>query len=97
MGTSVSVNQTASNGPMPEVLAKLGNQERLSDQEFAQYLMYIYAMLTHHWQVYYQFQNGMIEKGVFDAYVSRLQVILGTSLARSIWHARVKKSFPIDF
>lgn len=67
MGTSVSINETASSGPIPVILAKLAARERLTDGEYAQYLMYIWAMLTHHWQVYYQFQNGMIDESVFDA------------------------------
>ena len=41
MGTSVSINETASNGPIPEILAKLELGERLTVGEFAQYLMYI--------------------------------------------------------
>lgn len=97
MGTSVSVNQTASTGPIPITLAKLGMGERLTEGEYAQYLMYIWAMLTHHWQVYYQFQNGMIDQSVFDAYVARLNVILSTSLSRAIWRTHVKSSFPVDF
>jgi hypothetical protein len=48
MGTSVSINETSSTGPIPEILAKLEMQERLNEKEFAQYLMYTWAMLTHH-------------------------------------------------
>ncbi len=97
MGTSVSINETASTGPIPEILAELEMQERLNKKEFAQYLMYIWAMLTHHWQVFHQYENGMIDKKVFDAYVMRLQIILNTSLSRGMWRARMKRSFPKDF
>lgn len=97
MGTSVLVNQTASAGPVPEILAKLENNERLTGDEFAQYVMYIYAMLTHQWQVYYQYQNGMIDQDVFNVYAARLRVVLNSSLARAIWGHRVKRGFPKDF
>jgi hypothetical protein len=97
MGTSVSINETASSGPVPEIPAKLAGCERLTDGEFAQFLMYIWAMLTHHWQGYYQFKNGMIDESVFGAYVARLQVILSTPLSRAMWRTRVKSSLPVDF
>ena len=97
MGTSVSVNQKAADGPIPVIVAKLETGERLSDGEFAQYLMYIWAMLTHQWQVFHQFQNGMIDVSVFDAYVARLKFIFSTSLSRGIWRTHVKLSFPDDF
>ncbi len=97
MGTSVLVNQTASAGHVPAILAKLETGQRLSEEEFAQYLMYLWAMLTHHWQVFYQFQNGMIEKSVFDSYVGRLQTVLNSSLSRAIWRSRMQSRFPVDF
>lgn len=97
MGTSVSVNQTASNGPVPSILAKLEQKERLTEEEFAQLLMYIWAMLTQHWQVFHQYQNGMIEKNIFDAYMARLRVTLGPSISRAMWSKRIKNSFPADF
>ena len=97
MGTSVSINEAASSGPVPGILAKLENQEQLVDEEFAQLLLHIWAMLTHHWQVFHQYQNGMIAKDVFDTYMTRLQLTLSTSLSRSMWHGRLKKSFPADF
>jgi hypothetical protein len=97
MGTSVSVNETASTGPLPAILAKLEMDKQLVPEEFAQYILHIYAMLTHQWQVHYQFQNGMIDENVFDAYVARLKVIMSTSLARSLWRTRMKNSFPEDF
>jgi hypothetical protein len=97
MGTSVSINETSSIGPIPEILAKLELHERLDEKEFARYLMYIWAMLTHHWQVFYQYQNGMIDQEVFNAYVARLRIVLNTSLSRGMWRTRMRKSFPKDF
>jgi hypothetical protein len=97
MGTSVSINETASSGPIPPILARLEMGERLTEGEFAQYLMYIWAMVTHHWQVYYQFQNGMIEENVFNSYVARLKIILGTPLSRGLWDKRLKNTFPVDY
>lgn len=97
MGTSVSVNETASMGPIPVILAKLETGGHLTDDEFAQYLMYLYAMLTHQWQVYYQYKSEMIDEKVFDAYKGRLAIILNTSLSRGMWRTRIRKSFPGDF
>ncbi len=97
IGMSVSISETASSGPMPAILAKLEKHERLTDEEFAQHLMYIWAMLTHHWQIYNQYQNGMIDQNVFDAYVGRLRLTLSTSVSRAMWSVRLKNSFPNDF
>ncbi len=97
MGTSVSINETASIGPIPEILGKLEVQERLNEKEFAQYLVYLWAMLTHSWQVFHQHQNGMIDEKVFEAYVARLRMVLNTSLSRGMWRARMREGFPNDF
>ena len=97
MGTSVSVNEAASSGPLPEILAKLGNKERLDDEEFASFLLHIWAMLTHHWQVFHQYQNGMIEREIFDIYMTRLRLTMSSSLSHALWRTRLKDSFPIDF
>lgn len=97
MGTSVSINETASTGPVPGILAKLEKQERLTDDEFAQYLLHIWAMLTHHWQVFHQYQNGMIDEDIFDRYMARLQLIMAPSLARAMWRSRLKHGFTVDF
>ena len=97
MGTSVSVNETSSTGPVPAILAKLEMDKQLTPDEFAQFIIHTYAMLTHQWQVFYQFKNDMIDDSVFNAYVARLKVIMSTSLSRSLWQSRMKNSFPDDF
>lgn len=97
MGTSVSINETASTGPVPEILAKLEKQERLTDGEFAQYLLHLWAMLTHHWQVFHQYQNGMIDQDIFERYIARLQLIMAPPLARALWRSRIKDGFTVDF
>jgi hypothetical protein len=97
MGTSVAVNETSSTGPVPGILAKLEMGQQLTPEEFATFIIHTYALLTHQWQVYYQYQHGMIDESVFDAYVARLKVIMNTSLSRSLWHTRIKSSFPDDF
>jgi hypothetical protein len=97
MGTSVSVNHTASAGPIPGIAAKLESRERLTGEEFAQYVLFIWAMLTHHWQIFYQHQHGMIDDAVFEAYKARLHAILGTSLSSAIWRSRIKSGFPVEF
>ena len=97
MGTSVSINATASTGPVPTILAKLERGDHLTDDEVAQYLMYLFAMLTHFWQLYYQFQRGMIDQNVIDAYTTRLRTILSTSLSRGMWRTRIKNGFPVEF
>ena len=97
MGTSVSVNEAASSGPLPEILAKLGNKERLDDAEFTTFLLHIWAMLTHHWQVFHQYQNDMIEKDVFDIYMTRMRLTMSSRLSHALWRTHLKDSFPIDF
>ena len=97
MGTSVSVNEAASSGPVPEILAKLENKERLDDGEFARFLLHIWAMLTHHWQVFHQYENGMIDEHVFDIYMTRLRLTMSSSLSRALWRTRLRESFPVDF
>ena len=97
IGTSVSISETASSGPIPAILAKLEIGGRLTEEEFAQHLMYIWAMLTHHWQVFHQYQNGMIDRNVFDAYSPRLRLTLITPVSRAMWRVRLKGSFPDDF
>jgi hypothetical protein len=54
-------------------------------------------MSTHHWQVYHQFQNGMIDENVFSAYVARTKIVFNNSLSRGLWRTRLKNSFPVDF
>lgn len=97
MGTSASLNEMASNGPIPPILAKLEMGQRLDENEFAQYLMYLFGMLTHHWQVFYQFRNGMIDADVFDAYIMRLRVILSTTLSQALWRTRIRHSFTTEY
>ncbi len=97
IGTSVSITVGASSGPIPAIFAKLEKHERLTEEEFAQLLMYVWAMLTNHWQVFHQYQNGMIDKGVLDAYVARLQVTLSPSISRAMWRSRIRSRFPADF
>lgn len=59
--TSVSTSETASSGPIPANLAKLEKHERLTKEECAQHLLYVWTMLTHHWQIFNQYQYGMID------------------------------------
>jgi hypothetical protein len=97
MGSSVSNIGEASTGPIPKILAKLEMGEQLAPEEYAQYMMYLWTMSTHHWQVYYQFQNGMIDANVFGAYVARIKITFNNSLSRALWQTRLKHSFPSDF
>lgn len=71
-------------GPIPGIAAKLESREQLSEEEFAQYMLFIWAMLTHHRQIFYQCQHGMIDNEVFEAYKVRLHAILGTSLSSAV-------------
>jgi len=97
MGTSVSINEIATTGPIPEILSKLETGGRLSEKELAQYLMYLWAALTHSWQVFYQYENGMIDDKVFGIYMARLQIFLNYPLARRMWRVRMKQGFPKEF
>jgi hypothetical protein len=97
MGTSVAIHEAASSGPVPGILAKLEKKETLTDEEFAQFLLHIWAMLTHHWQLFHQHQNRMIDDDTFDIYMVRLQLVMATSLSRALWQSRLKNGFPVDF
>jgi len=59
--------------------------------------MCIWALLTNHWQVLHQYQNGMIDKAVLDAYIARLQVTLSMSISCAMCRSRIKDRFPADF
>ena len=97
ISTSVQINETASTGPIPEILSKLEMGGRLTEKEFAQYLMHLWASLTHFWQVFHQHENGMIDDVVFDVYMARLRINLSSSLARSMWRNRIRQGFPENF
>ena len=97
MGTSVSINLAAFSGPVPSILTKLEKQEQLSEDEFAQLLIYNWAMMTNHWQVFHQFNNGMLDEAVFNAYRDRLKVALDKSVSRAMWRQRIRQAFPADF
>ena len=97
ISTSVSISVSASTGPIPAIFAKCEKQDRLSEEEFAQFLMYVWAALTNHWQIFHQYQNGMIDKEVLDTFMARLQGTMNMSVARAMWRSRIRDGFPADF
>lgn len=60
-------------------------------------MLHTWAMLTHHWQVFHQHRNGMIDQDVFDKYMARLRLTMATSLSRAMWRSRLKNGFTIEF
>ena len=48
ISTSVSISVSASTGPIPAIFAKCEKSDRLTEEEFAQFLMYVWAALTNH-------------------------------------------------
>jgi hypothetical protein len=97
ISTSVTISVGASAGPIPAIFAKCEKHDRLTEEEFAQFLMYVWAALTNHWQIYYQYQNGMIDKELLDTFMGRLQGTMNMSVARAMWRGRIKHGFPTDF
>jgi hypothetical protein len=97
ISTSISISVSASTGPIPAIFAKCERRDRLTEEEFAQFLMYVWAALTNHWQIYHQYKNGMIDKEVLDTFMARLQGTLDMSVARAMWRNRIRHGFPADF
>lgn len=97
ISTSVSISMTGGAGPFPAIFAKLENGERLSEEEFARFLMHVWALLTNHWQVFHQYKNGVVDQDILDAYEARLEVTLRMSVSRAMWRSRIRKGFPADF
>ncbi len=97
MGTSVSVLNDAAHGPIPAISAKLESEQMISDDKYAQLVLYIYSMLTAHWQLIHQYKNGMIDQGIYDVYMVRMQMLLKTPVCRMVWRKCVNSSFPGDF
>jgi len=97
ISTSVSISVGASAGPIPAIFAKCEKHDRLTEEEFAQFLMYVWAALTNHWQIFHQYQNGMIDKEILDTFMARLQGTMNMSVAHAMWHGRIKHGFPTNF
>ena len=97
ISTSVTISVNASTGPIPAIFAKCEKKDRLNEEEFAQFLMYVWAALTNHWQIFHQYQNGMIDKEVLDTFMARLQGTLNMPVARAMWNKRIRNDFPTDF
>lgn len=97
IGTSVSISVTSASGPVPAIFAKLERNERLTEEEFAQFLIHLGAVLTNYWQIFYQYQCGVIDKEVMDSFMARLDIVLGKPVSRAMWHKRIKRGYPADF
>jgi len=97
ISTSVSISVSAATGPIPAIFTKCERHDRLTEEEFAQFLMYVWAVLTNHWQIFHQYQNGMVDKEVLDTFMARLQGTMNMSVARAMWRKRIKHGFPTDF
>jgi len=97
ISTSITINVGASTGLIPAIFAKCERGDRLTEEEFARFLMYVWAALTNHWQIFHQYQNGMIEKEVLDTFMARLLGTLNISVARAMWRRRIRNGFPTDF
>ena len=96
ISTSVSISVGALAGPVPAIFAKCEKHDRLTEEEFAQFLMFVWAMLTNHWQIFHLYQKGMIDEEVLDKFMSRLQGTMNMSVARAMWRSRIKHGFPTD-
>lgn len=97
ISTSVSISVGASAGPIPAIFAKCEKRDHLTEEEFAQFLMFVWAMLTNHWQIFHQYQNGMIDREILDTFMARLQGTMKMSVAQAMWRARIKHGFPTDY
>ncbi len=97
ISTSVSISVGASAGPIPAIFAKCEKHDRLTEEEFAQFLMFVWSLLTNHWQIFHLYQKGMIDKEVLDNFMFRLQGTMNMSVARAMWRSRIKHGFPTDF
>ena len=97
ISTSVSISVGASAGPIPAIFAKCEKHDRLTEEEFAQFLLHILAAATNQWQIFDLYQNGTIGKEVLDSFMNRLHGTFNAPVARAIWRSRIKDNFPADF
>ena len=97
ISTSVSISVGASAGPIPAIFAKCEKHDRLTEEELVQFLMFVWALVTNHWQIFHLYKKGMIDKEVLDNFMFRLQRTMNMSVARAMWRSRIKHGFPTDF
>ncbi len=84
-------------GPVPAILAKLEAGDHLSPSEVSAYTFYMRGRITETWQVFYQKQNGMIERDVADALLGRFGSLTRPGLFRAVWNRTLKVGFPAEF
>jgi len=83
-------------GPIPSILSKLVAGDTVSPAEVSAYTIYMRGRITEAWQVYYQLQNGMIEKEMADALLGRLVTLMRPGLFRAVWNETLEIGFPVE-
>jgi len=83
-------------GPIPEILSKLEAGESLSPAEFSAYPILMRGRVAEAWQVFYQNENGMIERHVADGLLERFDTLAEAGLFRSVWHRTLKVGFLVE-
>lgn len=68
----------------------------LTDQERAQYTMFVYASLVSWQQVHFEYQRLGVEEELFGAQTIRLAGLLRPPLARAVWRT-LRDRFTDDF
>ncbi len=57
ISTSVSISVGASAGPIPAIFAKCEKHDRLTEEELVQFLMFVWALVTNHWQIFHLYKK----------------------------------------
>jgi hypothetical protein len=70
MSMSAHMNTAVAGDISPTIAKMIAGAELNPDEEF-RYFSFLMAVFASHWQVHYQFEHGMIEAEIFEAYERR--------------------------
>jgi hypothetical protein len=79
-----------------EILVEALAGQELTPVEQNRMGLILQAILTQHWQVYYQYKNGFLDQAVFDAFERRLPAALADPFMVDWWESN-RSRFAEDF
>ena len=78
--TLVAVDEGAN-----ELFSTISADGDLSQDQKSKYHFLLLSFFASHWQVYYQYQSGFLDRGIFDDYKRRTRSLLANRHAREWW------------
>ena len=95
LGNSAHMNSIMA-GDVAPVIAKRRAGESLDEEDTFRYSTFMYGIMSQHWQVHYQFHQGMLDDEIFEAYRRRTRFILQNPGVLE-WWAEFAFRFPDSF